>query len=119
MTVVGLLPLISLLFICLTIRRWRSASKDPDPGLYALLSGTTVWAVLLAAVTEALSLVGRLTFPHLLAFWTVAALVSAALYGAARRKYLPGPRPARAPYSFGQVLLLAAILAITATIGCI
>jgi 4-amino-4-deoxy-L-arabinose transferase-like glycosyltransferase len=119
MTVVGLLPLVSLLFICLTIFRWRSASGDPDRGLYALLSGTTVWCALLVAVTETLSLVDRLTFPHVLAFWTVAAIVSAALYGAVLRKYLPGPRPARPPYSSGQVLLLAAILAITAMIGSI
>ena len=32
MTVVGLLPLVCLLFICLTIFRLRSAAGDPDSG---------------------------------------------------------------------------------------
>lgn len=117
MTAVGLLPLVSLLFICLTIFRLRSAAGDPNSGPYAFLSGSTLWGALLAAATETLSLFEALTFPCLLVFWMAAAIASAALYVATLGKPPPRPGQPRPRYSPGQLLLLAAILAITATIG--
>ncbi|MCX6906750.1 MAG: glycosyltransferase family 39 protein [Verrucomicrobia bacterium] len=119
MPVFGFLPLISLLLVCLAIFRRRSASGDPDSAQYAFLSGSTLWGALLVIATEAFSLVEGLTFLSLLVFWTTAAIVSAAFYVAALKKYPPQPRQPRPRYSPGQMLLLAAILAITATIGSI
>lgn len=117
MTALGLLPPVSLLFICLTILRRRSAAGDPDCGSYAFLAGSALWGAILVAATETLSLFDALTFPHLLVFWAVAAMASAALYVATRRKYPPHPEPSRPRYTPGQGLLLAAILTIAATIG--
>lgn len=119
MTIVGLLPFVSLLFLCLSMHRWRSATGDPDSGLYAFLGGSTLWATLLVIATETLSLFDALTFPCLVALWAVAAVSFAALYVATARKYPPRPRQPRPRFSPGQILLLAAILAITATIGAV
>ena len=117
MTLTGFLPLVSLLLICLTIYRRRSAAGYADSGAYALLSGSTLWAALLVAATEVLSFFQALTFPSLLSFWVVAAVVSAILSITALRKSPASPRKPRPGYSLGQKLLLTAILAITATIG--
>jgi hypothetical protein len=117
LTVAGFLPLLGLLFICLTIHRRRSAAGDPNSGLYAFLSGSTLWTALLVAATETLSLVAALTSSCLAVFWTAAAVLSAVLYIATLRKFPPQPRQPRPRYSLGQMLLLAAILAIAATIG--
>lgn len=117
MTALGLLPAISLLFICLTIFRRRSATGDPHGGPYAFLTGSAIWGAMLVAVTEALSLFGALTFPSLLVFWTVVAMASAALYVTTRRKHLAQPLRTRLRHTPGQRVLLAAILTITATIG--
>ncbi|MBM3861550.1 MAG: hypothetical protein FJ395_18145 [Verrucomicrobia bacterium] len=119
MTIVGLLPLVSLLFTCLTMYRWRLAAGDPDSRLYAFLGGSTLWGTLLVVATETLSLFEGITFSSLLVFWTVAGIGSAALYVATLRKCPPQPRQPGARFSFGQILLLIAILAITATIGSI
>jgi hypothetical protein len=119
MTMVGLLPLASLLFICLTIFRWRSATGGPSSGLYAFMGGSALWALLLVAATETLSLFEGLTFSCLVVFWTAAAMVALMLYIAMRRKYPPQSGQPRSRFSVGQLLLLAAILAITATIGVI
>lgn len=119
MTIVGLLPLVSLLFLCLTMYRRRAATGDPSSGLYAFLGGSALWGALLVTGTETLSLFEALTFPCLLVFWTAAAIASAALYAAARRKHPPQPGQPRPPYTPGQLLLLAMILAITATIGAV
>ncbi|MEI8205548.1 MAG: glycosyltransferase family 39 protein [Kiritimatiellales bacterium] len=119
MTAVGLLPLISLLFFCLTIFRWRSAGGNPGSGQYAFLSGSTLWCALLVIATETFSFFEALTFPCLLVFWTSAGIVSAVLYIRVRREYPVPPGKLWPRYSLGQKLLLAAILAITATIGAI
>lgn len=119
MTIVGLLPFVSLLFLCLSMHRWRSATADPDSGLYAFLGGSTLWATLLVIATETLSLFEALTFPCLVALWAVAAVSFAALYVATSRLYPLQPRQPRPRFSPGQILLLAAILAITATIGAV
>lgn len=119
MTAVGLLPLVSLLFICLAVFRRRSAPGDPNSGSYAFLSGSTLWGALLVVATEGLSVIGGLTSPCLMAFWTAAAIGSVALYVAALKKHPTQPGRPRSRYTPGQVLLLAAIVAITATIGSI
>jgi hypothetical protein len=119
MTAIGLLPLISLLFFCLTIFRWRSAGGNPGSGQYAFLSGSTLWCALLVIATETFSFFEALTFPSLLVFWTSAGIVSALLYLRVRREYPVPPGNLWPRYSLGQKLLLAAILAITATIGAI
>lgn len=119
MTAVGLLPLVSLLFICLTIFRWRSVGGNPGSWPYAFLSGSTLWGTLLVAATEIFSFFEALTFPCLLVFWTLAGIVSAVLYVRVRREYPVPPGELWPRFSLGQKFLLAAILAITATIGAI
>ena len=119
MTATGLLPLVSLLLICLTIYRWRPSTGNQSGALFAFMSGSTLWGVLLVAVTEVLSLFEAITFPALLIFWTVAAIVSAVLYIRVRRKYPIPPFKPVLPYSLAQRFLLAAILAIIATIGAV
>lgn len=119
MTAVGLLPLISLLLICLTIYRWRPSAGNQSGALYAFMSGSTLWGVVLVAATEVLSFFGAITFSSLLSFWTAAAIVSAVFWIRVRRKYPVPPGNPWPRYSLGQKLLLAAILAITATIGAI
>jgi hypothetical protein len=119
MTFLGLLPVVSLLFICLAIFRWRSAGGYPGGGPYAMLSGSTLWGALLVAVTETFSLFEGLTFSCMVVFWAAAAIISAMLYVAAARKYPPQSGPTQPRFSIGQILLLTAILAITATIGAI
>lgn len=119
MTILGVLPLVSLLFISRTIYRRRAATGDPDSGLYAFLGGSTLWGTLLVIATEAFSLFEGLTISCLMIFWTVAGIVSAALYVATARKYPLEARQPRSRFSFGEILLLIAILAITATIGTI
>lgn len=117
MTILGLLPLVSLLFICLIVYRRRSAAGDPSGGLYAFLSGSTLWGALLVAATETLSFFDALTFLNVLVFWTLVGIVSAVLYFRVR---LNNPVPLGKPwprYSLGQKLLLAAILGISATIA--
>jgi len=119
MTAVGLLPLVSLLLICLTIYRWRPCAGNQSGALFAFVSGSTLWGAVLAAATEVLSFFEALTFPCLLSFWTAAAIVSAVLCIRVQRKYPVPPGKPWPRYSLGEKLLLAAILAITATIGAI
>lgn len=119
MVTIGLLPLASLIFICLTVFRRRSAAGDPNSGSYALLSGSALWGVLLVVATEALSAIDGLTFRYLVAFWAAAAIGSAAIYVATWNKHRPPPGRVRSPHTPWQILLLAAIVAITATIGTI
>lgn len=119
MTAAGMLPLVSLLLICLTIYRWRPSAGNQRGALNAFLSGSTLWGVILVAVTEVLSFFEAITFSSLLIFWIVAAIVSAVLYSWVRRKYPMPPLKPVLPYSLAQKFLLAAILAIIATIGAI
>lgn len=119
MTAAGLLPLVSLLLICLTIYRRRPCTGNQSGALFAFMSGSTLWGAVLAAATEVLSFFGALTFSSLLSFWTAAAIISAVLWIRVRRKYPVPPGKPEPRYSLGQKSLLAAIFAITATIGAI
>ena len=119
MTTAGLLPLVTLLLICLTIYRWRPSTGNQSGALYAFMSGSTIWGVVLLAATEVLSIFEAIIFSSLLIFWTVAAIVSALLYIGVRRKYPMPPLKPVLPYSLAQKFLLAAILAIIATIGAV
>ena len=92
MSAAAVLPFVCLVLLVLCFRQAARRSGRGHRWREALLTGAVVWGVLIVAFTEGLSLLGLLTWPWVVVFWSLAAAAALTAFLLARRR-----DPAAAP----------------------
>jgi hypothetical protein len=106
-------PLLSLLLLCLILHKQNHCLR------HSVLSGALVWAVLLVAMTEVLSLFRSLTFPWVSGLWGIVILILFPIGLRLNKSVTPIGRLKVAKTSPISRLLLLRMFLIVATVGLI